>query len=161
MRERAALYDWKCVQRKPSYSVYILIYMVKFAKEIPSIQRLHHHNHEDGVIQSSNETISKERKRPPTAQVKGHCCVRKRCCLICFFWIRYKTKKAKENVVLRTEDYRLEYIYLACIWSRRQMMLVVDQKRCYMHTCVFKQTMMSSFFYRKRNLTRLFEFLKQ
>jgi hypothetical protein len=40
--------------------------MVKFAKEIPSIQRLHHSHHhhdEDGVIQSSNETISKEKDR--------------------------------------------------------------------------------------------------
>jgi hypothetical protein len=48
--------------------MYILIYIVKFAKEIPSIQLLHH---EDGVIQSSNETISKkkERKRETTNSV--------------------------------------------------------------------------------------------
>ena len=37
--------------------MYILNDMVKFAQESPSIQLLHH---DDGVIQSSNETISKE-----------------------------------------------------------------------------------------------------
>lgn len=38
--------------------MYILNDMVKFAQESPSIQLLHHDD--DGVIQSSNETISKE-----------------------------------------------------------------------------------------------------
>lgn len=39
--------------------MYILIDMVKFAQEIPSIQHLDDDD-DDGVIQSSNETISKE-----------------------------------------------------------------------------------------------------
>ena len=58
MRERAALYDWKCVQRKPSHSMHILIYIVKFAEETTSIQLL---DDEDGVTQSSNEMIYIER----------------------------------------------------------------------------------------------------
>ncbi len=42
-------------------SMYILIYIVKFAKEIPSIQLLDDdEEEEDDVTQSSNETISKE-----------------------------------------------------------------------------------------------------
>lgn len=41
--------------------MYILIDMVKFAQEIPSIQHLDDDDaDDDGVIQSSNETISKE-----------------------------------------------------------------------------------------------------
>jgi hypothetical protein len=84
--------------------MHILIYIVKFAKETTSIQLL---DDEDGVTQSSNETIYRV-KRSPTVQVNG-CCYWKRCCLICFFLNKVK-KKAKKNVVLRTEDCRLEYI---------------------------------------------------
>lgn len=46
--------------------MHILIYIVKFAKETTSIQLL---DDEDGVTQSSNETI--ERERSPTEQVNG------------------------------------------------------------------------------------------